>query len=542
MFKTYSFPEFPYRCSDEQRQGIVRRHPVVIVGAGPVGLTAALDCAKRGLPVVVLDDNNTVSVGSRAVCYAKRTLEVWDRLGLGEALVAQGIQWQVGKVFFRDDLVYQFDLLPEAGHKMPAMINLQQYHLEEKLVAACQREPLVDLRWKHKVTALQQHDDHVALQVETPDGEFTMQASWLLACDGANSDVRRLVGAPFEGQKFEDRFLIADVVMDADFLAVPERWFWFDPPFHRGQSVLLHKQCDNVWRIDFQLGAEADPAEEKKPERVIPRIEAMLGPDRKFELEWVSVYQFACRRIDRFRHGRVLFVGDSAHQVSPFGARGANSGVQDADNLVWKLKLVLDGAAPDTLLDSYHDERSAAADDNLGHSTRSTDFITPKSRASLRYRNAVLELSETEAFARPLVNSGRLSKPTAYADSPLNTSDEDAFTSRLAPGVDAGDAPIEASGEPRWLLDALADGFTLLCFGERPARASVECGGVEASVRHVGTDLLDAAGVLTRRYDGRPGTTYLLRPDRVVAARWRSFDPVRIEAALRRCLALPEKA
>jgi 3-(3-hydroxy-phenyl)propionate hydroxylase len=531
MLKTYRAPEYAFRASAEQRGGTLRRHPVVIVGAGPVGLTAALDCARRGLPVVVLDDNNTVSVGSRAVCYAKRPLEIWDRLGVAAPLLERGVKWKVGKVFFRDQMVYSFDLLPEAHHKMPAMINLQQYHLEETLVAACEKAG-VDLRWKHKVVALQQRADHMALQVETPEGRFGMEAQWLVACDGANSDVRRMVGAPFEGQRFNDRFLIADVVMEAGF--PPERWFWFDPPFHRGQSVLLHKQADNVWRIDFQLGRDADPEEEKKPEKVIPRIRAMLGPDAKFELEWVSVYQFACRRIDRFRHGRVLFAGDSAHQVSPFGARGANSGVQDVDNLVWKLKLVLDGAAPEALLDTYHDERAPAADDNIGHSTRSTDFITPKSRASLRLRNAVLELAATETFARPLINSGRLSRPTPYAGSALNTPDEAAFGGAMKPGMDAADAPIACHGRPGWLLEHLGQGFVLLAFGEQPAVREVQAGALSARVLHVGTDLVDAQGVLGERYDATPGTTLLFRPDQYLAARWRSFDPARIQAALRR--------
>ena len=252
MLKTYSYPEFPYAQSAEQRTGEVKRHPVVVIGAGPIGLSAGLDFARRGIPTVILDDNNTVSVGSRAVCYAKRPLEFLDRLGIADPLVKKGISWKVGKVFFRDKLAYQFDLLPESDHKMPAMINLQQYYLEEALVAALAREPLADLRWKHKLIAIEQKPDHAVLTIETPDGIFTMEATWVVACDGANSDTRRMVGAEFKGQFFQDRFLIADVVMKADFPT--ERWFWFDPPFHPNQSVLLHKQADDVWRIDFQLG------------------------------------------------------------------------------------------------------------------------------------------------------------------------------------------------------------------------------------------------------------------------------------------------
>ncbi|WP_151446151.1 FAD-dependent oxidoreductase [Lacisediminimonas profundi] len=530
MQKTYRSPEFPYLQSAEQRDGVISRHPVVIVGAGPVGLTAALECARRGLHAVVLDDNNTVSVGSRAVCYAKRPLEIWDRLGVGERMVEKGVSWKVGKVFFRNDLVYSFDLLPEAGHKMPAMINLQQYYLEQYIVEACQASPLVDLRWKHKVVGLSQQSDHARLTVETPDGVFQMETDWVIACDGANSDVRKMVGAEFGGQFFQDRFLIADVVMKAEFPT--ERWFWFDPPFHPGQSVLLHRQADNVWRIDFQLGWDADPAEEKKPEKVIPRIQAMLGKDVEFDLEWVSVYQFACRRIDKFRHDRVIFAGDSAHQVSPFGARGANSGVQDVDNLIWKLKLVLDGAAPDALLDTYHEERALAADDNLLNSTRSTDFITPKSRASLNLRNATLQLAEHEPFARKLVNSGRLSLPTPYLDSSLNTPDESVFEGKMAPGTNCADAPVTVGGKPGWLLGQLPDGFSLLVFDPAPAVESVRLAHVTATVLSVGRDLVDAKGLVGQRYDGKPGTVYLLRPDHHVAARWRSFDVDKIRSAL----------
>ncbi|MEJ6006987.1 FAD-dependent oxidoreductase [Paucibacter sp. AS339] len=541
---TYTYPEFAYRQSEEQRLGELRRHPVVIVGAGPVGLTMALDCAARGLRVLLLDDNNSVSVGSRAVCYAKRSLEIWDRLGLAQSLLKEGVSWQVGRVFHREQLAYRFDLLPQPAHAMPAMINLQQYYLEEALVAACADHPLIDLRWKHKVLALQQDAAHSAsearapalLTVETPDGRFGLEADWVLACDGANSDLRGMVGADFSGQFFQDRFLIADVVMKADFPT--ERWFWFDPPFHPGQSVLLHKQSHDVWRIDFQLGWEADPVEAKKPENVIPRIRAMLGPEAQFELEWVSVYQFACRRIDQFRHGRVLFAGDSAHQVSPFGARGANTGVQDCDNLAWKLAAVLSGLAPEALIDSYHAERAFAADDNLRQSTRSTDFITPKSRASLRLRNAVLELARSEAFARPLVNSGRLSTPTPYQQSPLNTPDEEAFDGGLPPGSPCLDAPVLRAGAPAWLLNSLGAGFVLLSFGPAPELADL-ANVPGLSVLVVGRDLEDAEGLLAQRYDGRPGTVYLIRPDQYVAARWRRPDAAACQAALRRCLAQP---
>jgi 3-(3-hydroxy-phenyl)propionate hydroxylase len=553
MSKSYTYPEFPYRQSAAQREGRLERHPLVVIGAGPIGLSVALDCAQRGIPVRLVDDNNTVSVGSRAVCYAKRPLEIWDRLGVAAPLVAKGVRWQLGKVFLEDELVYQFDLLPEGGHRMPAMINLQQYYVEQTLVDACEAHPKVDIGWKHKVVAVAQAEDHARLTVETPDGRFDLLADWVVACDGANSDTRTMVGAQFTGQFFEDRFLIADVVLKPGALAQaqgrqrlgaePERWFWFDPPFHRGQSVLLHKQCDDVWRIDFQLGRDADPEAEKRPERVIPRIQAMLGPELPFELEWVSVYQFACRRIDNFRYGRVIFAGDAAHQVSPFGARGANTGIQDVDNLAWKLKLVLDGSAPLALIDSYHEERAFAADDNLLNSTRATDFISPKSPVSLRYRNAVLELARTEAFARPLINSGRLSTPTPYLHSSLNTPDEDRFDGLMKPGTPCADAPLRHQGRDAWLLNVIntlhgpAGGFTLLCFGPRPTVESVAEGPIVARVLSVGDDVQDVDGLLAQRYGAQPGTVYLIRPDQHVAARWRSLDAAKVRAALRRATA-----
>jgi 3-(3-hydroxy-phenyl)propionate hydroxylase len=533
MHKSHTYPEFAFVPSAEQRSGDPGRHPVVIVGAGPVGLTLALDLAQRGLRSVLLDDDHTVSIGSRAVCYAQRPLEIWDRLGVGETFAARGVQWKQGKVFHGKTLCYEFDLRPDAHHKMPAMINYQQYYLEEGLVRACERSGLVDLRWQQRLLALEQDNDRARLAVGTPDGTYTLDADWVVAADGANSDTRRMVGAGFTGQFFQDRFLIVDVFMRAELPA--ERWFWFDPPFHRGRCVLMHKECDKLWRIDFQIGRDANAEAEKRLDQVLPRVQAMLGPGVEFEVEWVSVYQYACRRIDRFRHGRVFFAGDAAHQVSPFGARGANSGVQDCDNLGWKLQAVVDGAAPPALLDSYHDERALAADDNIGHSTRATDFIAPQGRMAARLRDAVLQLARSEPFARPLVNSGRLSTPTPYLDSPLNTPDSAAFAGAMRPGTACVDAPIQRGGRDGWLLEQLGRGFVLLSFG--PA-APVSAGRVSAGVLQVGTELLDPLGLLAQRYDGQPGTVYLIRPDQHVAARWRQFDAAQVQAALRRALGL----
>lgn len=530
MSKIFETPIYPYARSNDQDALAPRRKNIIIIGAGPVGLAAAIDLAQQDVPVLVLDDNDKVSFGSRAICFSKRTLDIADRLGCGQALVDKGVQWDAGKVFFDDRQVYEFNLSPETGHRHPAFINLQQYYLEDYLVQRVRELEKagapIEVRGRNRVSAIAQHDDRVTLEIDTPEGPYNLETDWLIACDGAGSPTRQMLGIDFAGRVFEDNFLIADVVMEADFPS--ERWFWFDPPFNRGQSALLHKQPDNVWRIDLQLGWDIDKDEEKKPENVIPRLRAMLGNDVKFELEWVSIYTFQCRRMEQFRHRRVIFAGDASHQVSPFGARGANSGLQDTDNLCWKLKLVLDGTAPDTLLDTYDAERVFGADENILNSTRSTDFITPKSEISRLLRDAVLDLAEHHAFARPLVNSGRLSVPCTYDASPLNSPDGLAGgPEQTRPGAPCIDAPL-ADG---YLLSQLGDRFVLLC--------------IDAD----GPDTLDEAGItvhrlalkptdaVRQRYLGASGSAvYLIRPDQHVAARWDKFDETELRAAIRRAV------
>lgn len=530
----FAYPKFPFRPPAEL-SGKGGHAPVVVIGAGPSGLTAALDLGLRGVPVVVLDDDDTVGVGSRAICWSKRSLEIFDRLGIADGLVAKGVTWQFGRVFFREDEVYDFDLQPEGGQKMPAFINLQQYYVESALVEALQACDSVDMRFLSSVTSLQQASDGVDLTVATPKGDYALRADYVIAADGAHSFCRKTLDLPFEGKVFEDRFLIADVKMRADF--PPERRFWFDPSFHRGGSALLHKQADDVWRIDLQLGWQADPEEERKPERVIPRLKAMLG-DVPFELQWVSVYTFQCRRLERFRQQRVFFVGDSAHQMAPFGARGGNGGLHDADNLAWKLALVVQGHAGDALLDSYDAERLPATDADILHSTRSTDFITPQGAVSTQFRDAVLALAEQHAFARELVNSGRLSTPFCYGPEGINSTDDpsDDFKGSLLPGAPCPDAPItNPDGSPGWLLNHLGNDFTLLCFGAAPT--SLPSGPVPVRPVVIRTDELgDPDGLIAARYDGYPGTAYLIRPDQHVAARFRYAHPTDIERALSKAI------
>lgn len=508
-----------------------RSYEVAIVGAGPIGLAAAIDLALHGVSSVVLDDNDVISIGSRAICWAKRTLEIFDRLGVGARMVEKGVTWSVGRVYRGDREIYSFNLQPEAGQKMPAFINLQQYYVEQYLVERCAEFPeFIDLRWKNKVVGVEQLADGARLQVETPAGTYPLEARYVLACDGARSAMRGFLGLDFIGKVFEERFLIADVEMKADFPS--ERWFWFEPTFHKGQSALLHKQPDDIYRIDLQLGWDTDPEEEKKPENVIPRIRAVVG-DRPFELDWVSVYTFQCRRLDRFVHDHVIFVGDSAHVISPFGARGGNGGIQDVDNLVWKLARVLKGDAPASLLESYNEERIRGADENILNSARTTDFMTPKSEVELGFRTAVLELAADMPFARRLMNSGRLSAPCSLDGLSLQTPPE-GDTGPLRPGAPCPDAPVaDAKGKRSFLLDHLGQGFKLLIVGPQaaPAPAGLDIVRVDGA-----GDLVDVEGYVAARYGA--GTAHLIRPDQHVAASFRTPDAAAVAAAEARAAGL----
>jgi 3-(3-hydroxy-phenyl)propionate hydroxylase len=528
-----AFKLYPYQRSPDQDQPVAARHRVIVVGGGPIGLAMALDLGRQGVPVLVLDDHEGIGMGSRAICFSKRCLEIADRYGCGRPMLEKGVVWNLGKVFHDDRQIFEFNLLPEAGHRNPAFINLQQPYFEKflhaQILAEIARGAPIEVRGKNRVDAVDVRDDHVGLTVMTPDGPYELEAEWLVACDGASSPLRKMLGLDFEGRVFQDSFLIADIRMKTASFPT-ERWFWFEPWFKSGASTLLHRQPDDIWRVDFQIGWDVDRKEELKEANIRRRLDAMLGEAVEYEIVWSSIYTFQCRRMKEFRQGRVLFAGDAAHQVSPFGARGANSGIQDVDNLGWKLGLVLAGMAPEALLDSYHEERAFGADENIRNSTRSTDFITPKSIVSHVFRNAVLDLAAQHEFARPIVNSGRLSVPCTYDGLSLNGPEALAGgPARTRVGSACPDAPL-AEG---FLLDRLGNDFVLLTIDAEAPETLAEDGIAVRRVALSATD--DPSGALAERYLGAArAAVYLIRPDQHVAARWVGYDDAALRAALRR--------
>ncbi|HTT13905.1 MAG TPA: FAD-dependent oxidoreductase [Burkholderiaceae bacterium] len=419
----YELPVYPFVEPAELR-GKIGRHAVVVVGAGLAGLTAACDLALHGVPVVVLDEDDTVGVrgaSSRGICYAQKSLEIFKRLGIYERIAARGVSWSVGRTLAGSDEIFSFDLksLPTFGaSEQPPFINLQQFYIEWFLVDRIYELGTVDLRWKNRLIGCEQRRDAVVLHVETPAGHYELESQWVIDCSGSHSALRSILDVPVQTEHAVDRWCISDV----RFRARPpaERWTWIRAPFNDGRAVWQHLMGDDVWRLDYQMAPDADPEQFSQPAVVADRLQRQFGAGVDYELVWVGPYSYRGQCLETFRVGRVFFAGDAAHVMSPFGARGGNSGIQDADNLVWKLAFVLEGKAPERLLDSYDAERRPAALQNIRITTRTTRFLSPQAQMERILREAVISLAREYAFARGFVNTGRLSSPSHYAESPLN--------------------------------------------------------------------------------------------------------------------------
>ena len=539
---------------------------VVIVGGGPVGLSLALFLARHGQRCVLLHAEQQVCEGSRAIAFTRRTMDILRQIGADKAVTAQGLPWSCGNSFYRQHRVFRMSAPLDDDERFSPMINLQQQLLEQALVDLTTEQPLIDLRWGHKLIGLVDEASDASravLSVDTPDGVYSQCATWVLACDGARSSVRQLQGQKLEGASYEGKFVIADIRVD---LPLPtERLAYFDPPWNPGNTVLMHREPFGLWRVDYQLPAGESPEDALQPESMKARIDAQLAlighRGVAWEMDWCSVYSARALTLPHYVHGRVIYAGDAAHLLPIFGVRGANTGFQDAQNLAWKLALVAQGAADPALLASYSHERVTAAREIIDEAGKSTRFMTPPSRGFRLLRDATLSLSLTQDFVRPLFH-WRTSRAHNHLDSALNAGDDDNARFSSGPVVGATMANLRL-GPDRFLMDLPLPGFCLLCFNCDAALAvalmvtvqDARSRDVAISVIGVGrshgplpdglTWVDDADGRIAARYgvdDAGTAAAYLIRPDQHVCARWRELTPQRLEAALRRAVPLARTA
>jgi len=537
----YELPSWPFVPPPELADDTDTLHPIVIVGGGLAGLTLACDLASRGIRSVLLDEDDTVGVrgaSSRGICYAQKSLEIFERLGIYERIAAKGITWSFGRTFSGEREVYNFNLQIDSVSKQPPFINLQQFYIEWFLVERILELGLTDLRWKSRVTHIDQTDDAVRISVETPAGCYTLAAEHLVDASGANSSVRTQLALPAQASRSTDRWCISDVRFKKP-LPI-ERWTWVDAPFNDGRGVWQHLMADGVWRMDYQMPEDCDIEQISQPEVAGARLREQLGADVEFEFVWIGPYGYRDHLLECFRHRRIFFIGDAAHVVSPFGARGGNTGIQDAANLAWKLALVLRGKASPALLDSYDAERRPAAEKNLEVTSRSARFLAPRSPAEHTLRRAVVALAARHAFARGLVNTGRMSVPNEYpASEHLPVGGRSVQNLVL---YDADDAPVA-------LMALLAAGTHGLALWREPgtdAAAAMHAALERAPVRLIA--LGGDSGLPTYRADARelahlgldaPGQMLLVRPDAYRAALLGAATPDALARALRTALAMP---
>jgi 3-(3-hydroxy-phenyl)propionate hydroxylase len=535
----YALPQYAFVPPPELGSNTVVRHPIVIVGAGPAGLTLACDLARRGVRAVLLDEDDTVGVrgaSSRGICYAQKSLEIFERLGIYERIAAKGITWSFGRTFSGEEEIYSFNLKTDSVSAQPPFINLQQFYIEWFLVERILELGFTDLRWKNRVTQVAPLDDGVRVEVETPAGSYTIEADYLIDATGASSPIRTQLGLDVHTSRSTDRWCISDVRFKKP-LPI-ERWTWVDAPFNEGRAVWQHLMADGVWRIDYQMPEDCDTAHISKPEVAGARLREQLGPGVEFEFVWIGPYGYRDHLLDRFRHARLFFIGDAAHVVSPFGARGGNTGIQDAANLGWKLALVTQRQAGDALLDTYDAERRPAAAQNLQVTSRTARFLAPRSPAEHTLRRGVVALASRHAFARGLVNTGRMSVANAYP------------AARHLPegGCSMQNVPLRwDDGTPTTLMQLLADGTQCLGLWFAPTRAQAEAvADLAASLPLVlvavggesGLPTLQPDDVLARHLGvTAPHTLCLVRPDAYRAATLHAPTPAAIAAALHTALA-----
>ena len=532
------------------------RKKVVIAGSGPAGMVAALELARHGVPSVVVTSELQVSQGSRAIVFTRRSMEILQQVGVADRMTENGLPWLYGNSFYRGQRVFRMESARDDDDRFFPMINIQQQYMEEYLLDACNANPLIDFRWGNKVVKVEQESNFARVTLDTPEGEYTMESEWVVAADGGRSTIRTNMDLMMEGASYEGFFVIADIKID---LPLPtERLAYFDPDWNPGNTILMHREPHGIWRVDYQLPAGETPEEALKPESLKKRIDAQLAmighAGAKWEMDWNSVYSARTLTLPDYVHGRVIFTGDAAHLLPIFGVRGANTGFQDAQSLAWHLAFVVKGLASEKLLANHSAERVGAAREIIDEAGKSTRFMAPPSGGFRLLRDAVLSLSLTEEFVRPLYH-WRTSRPHEYTHSVLNSTGDDNALFKSGPAHGAPPQNVRL-GADDFLLDHLGGGFDLLYFTQAAAIpeslqkvvADARARGVPLKVIAVGASqpvagadltLADADGHFRQRYGVlASGGAYLLRPDQHVCARWLTLDANRLQAALN--IALPQ--
>ena len=507
--------------------------PVVIAGAGPVGLVTALLLARYDVPTVVLESAARWDpAGSKAICFQRDVLDVLDRVGCAEDLIAEGVTWTVGRTYYRDHELYAVTFPDPGRSAVPPWINISQAVLERRLLDLVAATPLIDLRYGHRVSGVRLTPDGVEV-----DAGVRVRGSHLVGADGARSTVRQLLGVGFPGQSFPDQFLICDIKAELPFPS--ERRFYFDPEWNPGRQVLVHHCPESTWRIDWQVPADYDLAAERAGGALDARIRTVVG-GVPYEVVWATAYRFHERCAERFAvRGRAFLTGDAAHLYAPFGARGLNSGIQDAENLAWKLAFVRHGWAPPALLDSYHVERRAAAAENLRVTMATMEFLAPQTEAQRTRRRTALDRAVTDAGARSMIDSGKLAEPYWYLDSPLTTpaGPVDDFPRQPGalrppvPGVLCPDASCTVAGRQTRLRRLFGRSFVVLT-AEPPDRLPAVGFPCATYTR----DDIDDGGEVRKAL---PASGYVIRPDGHLAAVLDRPDPPSLAAALHRAAGLP---
>ncbi len=537
----------PWRPSAHPAQS---RKKVVIAGSGPAGMVTALELARHGVPSVVVTAELQVSQGSRAIVFTRRSMEILQQVGTAGRMTENGLPWRFGNSYYRGQRVFRMEAPHDADDRFFPMLNIQQQYMEEYLLDACAASPLIDFRWGNKVVQVDQEADFARVEIDTPEGPYTLETEWLVAADGGRSPIRSAMGLQMEGASYEGFFVIADIRID---LPLPtERLAFFDPDWNPGNTILMHREPHGIWRVDYQLPAGETPEQALQPESLKARIDAQLAmighAGTRWEMDWCSVYSARTLTLPDYVQGRVIFTGDAAHLLPIFGVRGANTAFQDAQSLAWHLAFVVKGLAGRALLANHSAERVGAAREIIDEAGKSTRFMAPPSRGFRLLRDAVLSLSLTEEFVRPLYH-WRTSRPHEYTESMLNSAGDDDALFKSGPAHGAPPQNIRLSADD-FLLDHLGGGFDLLYFTEAAAvpeplqsvvAATRERGvplrvvavGAASPVAGADLTLADADGHFRRRYGVQAsGAGYLLRPDQHVCARWLTLDATRLQAAL----------